>query len=88
MASSVLRSRSKFKVDGIHDTQGICLHFLHQDSTSCCFPQHHLQRFLFQRLFPDLDFSAGQFVAPTLTSSASSHSNGSYAADFQQYVTE
>ena len=83
-----LMARSKFKVDGLHDTKGICLHFLHQDSTSCCYPQHHLQRFLFQRLFPDLDFSAGKFVAPTLPSSASWRSNGSYAADFQQYATE
>ena len=58
-----LEVRSKFKVDGIHDTQGICLHFLHENSTSCCFPQHHLQRFLFQRLFPDLDFSAGNVRA-------------------------
>ena len=83
-----LKVRSKFKVDGIHDTKGICLHFLHQESTSCCFPQYHLQRFLFQRLFSDLNFSAGQFVAPTLPSSASWDSNGSYAADLQQYVTE
>jgi hypothetical protein len=83
-----LKVRSKFKVNGLHDTQGICLHFLHQDSTSCCFPQHHLQRFLFQRLFPDLDFSVEQFVPPALITSASWPSDGSYAAHFQQYVSK
>lgn len=59
-----LKVRTKFKVGGIHDTQGICLHFLHNNSTSCCFPQHHLQRFLFQRLFPDLDLSVCKFLPP------------------------
>jgi glycosyltransferase involved in cell wall biosynthesis len=83
-----LKATSKFKVDGIHDTQGICLHFLHQDSTSCCYPQYRIQRFLFQRLFPDLDFSAGRFIPPALPSSTSWRPNGSYEAEFQQYVTE
>ena len=83
-----LEARAKFKVDGIHDTKGICLHFLHQESTSCCFPQHHLQRFLLPRLFPDLEFSAGPFVAPTLTSSASWPFHGTHAADFRKYVAE
>jgi glycosyltransferase involved in cell wall biosynthesis len=83
-----LQARSKFKVDGIHDTQGICLHFLHLDSTSCCFPQNHLQQFMFQKLFPDLDFAAGHFMPPTLASSASWRSNGSYAAAWPQYVAE
>jgi glycosyltransferase involved in cell wall biosynthesis len=71
-----LHAKEKFKVDGIHDTKGICLHFLHQDSTSLCFPQNHLQRFLFQRLFPDLNFLAGHFAPPTPPSSASRRSNG------------
>ena len=81
-----LKARSKFKVDGIHDTQGICLHFLHPNSTSRCFPQHHLQPFLFQRLFPDLDFSARQFMASTERSSAPWLPKASYAADFQRYL--
>ena len=53
-----LKARSRFKVDGFHDTQGICLHFLHDKSTSRCFPQHHLQRFMMQKFFPGLDFWA------------------------------
>jgi glycosyltransferase involved in cell wall biosynthesis len=53
-----LKAQSKFKVDGIHDTTGLCLHFLHPDSTSRCFPQHHLPQFLFQRLFPALEYPA------------------------------
>ena len=46
------RARSNFKVDGFHDTIGLCVHFLHQNSTSRCYAQHHLPRFLFRRLFP------------------------------------
>ncbi len=52
------KARSIFKVDGFHDTTGLCVHFLHQNSTSRCYPQHHLPRFLFQRLFPALDCPA------------------------------
>ena len=51
-----LHAQSKFKVDGFHDTTGLCLHFLHPGSTSRCFPQHHLPKFLFQRLFPALEY--------------------------------
>ena len=83
-----LEVRSKFKVDGIHDTQGICLHFLHDNSTSCCFPQHHLQRFLCQRLFPDLDFSTGKLIPPALPSLTSWRPNSAYEEVFQQYVTQ
>jgi len=83
-----LKVRSKFTVDGIHDTQGICLHFLHNNSTSCCFPQHHLQRFLLHKLFPDLGFLAERFIPPALASLTSWRPEGSYEAAFQQYVTE
>jgi hypothetical protein len=51
-----LKASSKFKVDGIKDTTGICLHILHLASTSRCFPQHHLPSFLLQRLFPALEY--------------------------------
>jgi hypothetical protein len=52
-----LKAKSKFKVEGVHDTTGLCLHFLHPASTSRCFPQHHLPRFLVEILFPTLDHS-------------------------------
>ena len=50
-----LHAQSKFKVTGVHDTTGLCLHILHPDSTSRCYPQYHIPKFLFQRLFPALD---------------------------------
>jgi len=50
-----LKARAKFKVTGVHDTTGLCLHFLHPGSTSRCFPQHYIPKFLFQRLFPVFD---------------------------------
>jgi len=53
-----LAVKSKFKVDGIHDTVGLCLHFLHADSRSRCFPRYHLPRCLFRAIFPGLDFPA------------------------------
>jgi Glycosyl transferase family 2 len=51
-----LKASSKFKVDGIQDTRGICLHLLHLASTSHCFPQYHLPSFLLQKLFPAVDY--------------------------------
>jgi len=53
-----LKASSKFKVDGLQDTRGVCLHLLHQASTSRCFPQHHLPSFLLQMLFPALEYPA------------------------------
>ena len=50
-----LAARSKFKVDGIHDTTGLCLHFFHPGSTSRCFPQYYLPKLLFRDIFPKLD---------------------------------
>ena len=47
-----LRAAERFKLAGIHDTRGICLHRLHPGSTSRCFPQYHLPRHLLAALFP------------------------------------
>jgi FkbM family methyltransferase len=52
------RAKSEFKLSGIHDTSAICLHVLHETSTSRCFPQHHLPEFLFRKLFPTLYYPA------------------------------
>jgi hypothetical protein len=49
-----LAARENANVDGIYDTTGICLHLLHEGSSSCCWPQHHLPSFLYETLFPDL----------------------------------
>ena len=49
-----LKARSNYKVDGIHDTTGLCLHFLHPDSTSRCFPIPS-PKFSVQKLFPALE---------------------------------
>lgn len=53
-AEFVQLAQNRFKIDGVHDTAGLCLHFLHERSTSRCFPQHHLPRFLGRQLFPEL----------------------------------
>lgn len=55
-AEFYLRAGLKFKVDGLYDTAGICLHTLHSDSTSRCFPQYQIPNFLFPTLFPTVDF--------------------------------
>ena len=51
-----LNAASSFKTDGIHDTNGICLHILHEASTSRCFPQYHLPQFIFDQLFPNVEY--------------------------------
>jgi glycosyltransferase involved in cell wall biosynthesis len=53
-----LKASSKFKIDGIQDTRGVCLQLLHPASTSRCFSQHHLPNFLLQTLFPALETPA------------------------------
>jgi glycosyltransferase involved in cell wall biosynthesis len=53
-----LAAQEHAKVDGIYDTTGLCLHLLHERSSSCCWPQHHLPSFLYQTLFPDLQAPA------------------------------
>ncbi|HEX4766235.1 MAG TPA: glycosyltransferase [Lichenihabitans sp.] len=52
------RARQSFRADGLYDTTGLCLHILHPGSTSCCFPQHHLPGFTFDKLFPSLGWIA------------------------------
>jgi glycosyltransferase involved in cell wall biosynthesis len=44
-------AREQFNVDGIADDSGLCLHYLHEGSSSCCFPQHNLPPSLRARLF-------------------------------------
>lgn len=39
-------------VVGVQDEECTCIHVLHESSTSRCFPQYLLPRFLFDRLFP------------------------------------
>ena len=53
-----LHAQCKFKVAGVHDTTGLCLHILHPHSTSRCYPQYHIPKFLFQRLFPALEYQS------------------------------
>src|SRR5437667_4656691 len=38
-----LKARSQFKLNGVRDTTGSCLHFLHRVSTSRCFPQFQIR---------------------------------------------
>lgn len=45
------------RLAGMHDTQGLCLHYLHQGSSSSCFSQYHLPGALLHRLFPEHDES-------------------------------
>ena len=66
------RAQADFVVDGIHDTSGLCLHYLHPGSTSRCFPQHRLPGFLFSQLFPSLQTPAGAVMDERLVEDAPS----------------
>jgi hypothetical protein len=46
-----LNALENFKLDGFFDTQGICLHFIHQTNTSSCFPQYILPPSLMKNFF-------------------------------------
>jgi hypothetical protein len=46
-----VRSSEKFRVGGVYDDTGICLHVIHRGSTSRCFPQYQVPRVLVDRLF-------------------------------------
>ncbi|HEY1795590.1 MAG TPA: glycosyltransferase [Stellaceae bacterium] len=46
---------AKGKVVGCHDTEGMCLHVLHPNSTSRCFPQYRLPNFQLAAKFPGFD---------------------------------
>jgi hypothetical protein len=53
-----LKASSQFRVDGLQDVRGICLHLLHRASTSLCYSQYHIPSFLLQTLFPALEQAA------------------------------
>ena len=40
------------KSSGLIDTTGLCLHLLHPGSTSVCFPQFHLPKYILKDKFP------------------------------------
>ncbi len=52
------KAGAQFKLGGLHDTKGLCLHILHPASTSCCLPQYHLPRFMLKELFPSFNCAA------------------------------
>ena len=47
-----LAAAENFKLDGISDDRGICLHILHASNTSICFPQYQLPAFMLRQYFP------------------------------------
>jgi glycosyltransferase involved in cell wall biosynthesis len=47
-----LSANALFNVTGIMDEIGICLHFLHFQSTAECYPQYHFPPTLLKRFFP------------------------------------
>lgn len=51
-----LKALENFKLDGIMDTQGICLHIFDASNTSKCFPQHQLPIFMLAKYFPLLNY--------------------------------
>lgn len=50
-------ARRRFKMTGISDRQGLCLHVIHDGNTSRSFPQYRLPFGLLDRLFPSLPTS-------------------------------
>jgi glycosyltransferase involved in cell wall biosynthesis len=54
-----LKAQEAFKLDGIVDTQGICLHILHRSNNSRSFPQYHLPNFLLPKYFASLEIPIG-----------------------------
>jgi glycosyltransferase involved in cell wall biosynthesis len=53
-----LKARASFRLEGLIDTRGICLHLLHGSNNSRSFPQFHLPNFLLPRYFSSLDAAA------------------------------
>lgn len=47
--------KNQFKLGGLQDHRGICLHICHVSNSSRCFPQYHLPKFLLPQLFPKFD---------------------------------
>ncbi|WP_029008305.1 glycosyltransferase family 2 protein [Azospirillum halopraeferens] len=54
-------ARARFRFTARPDTTGLCLHVLHNRSTSLCLPQHELPVFLAERLFGE---RVRDYVAP------------------------
>ena len=46
-----------FKLAGIKDTNGVCLHIPHASNSSSCFPQYRLPDFMLPKYFPQLDIA-------------------------------
>ena len=46
-----IRANEQFKLGCFQDTSGLCLHVLHKQNMSRCFPQYVLPEFLVDRLF-------------------------------------
>ena len=47
-------ARKAFKVSSFSDTGGLCIHYLHEGSSSRCYPQYALPEGLLNKLFPNL----------------------------------
>ena len=47
--------RQGLHISGVLDTEAICLHYVHSQSTSICFPQYHLPSIAMPKIFPDLN---------------------------------
>ncbi len=47
-------AQQSFRLDGIQDQQGMCLHILHLTNTSRCFAQYRLPHFALKTYFPAL----------------------------------
>ena len=47
-----IKAAEQFKLDGLMDKSGLCLHFLHGRNSSACFPQYLLPTELMDRFFP------------------------------------
>lgn len=64
-AAFVLAAQDRFRLDGLRDTAGVCLHVLHVGSTSRCFPQFNVPAFLLPAIFPAEDLlEASHDAAP------------------------
>jgi glycosyltransferase involved in cell wall biosynthesis len=47
------QAAERFRIAGVQDDACTCIHVLHESSTSRCFPQYLLPRFVLDRLFPE-----------------------------------
>jgi glycosyltransferase involved in cell wall biosynthesis len=50
----MMKAQESFRVSGFKDESGICLHYLHPQSSSICFPQYHLPLTALNQLFPNI----------------------------------